>query len=418
LSTINIKIDYIKNIVGSVGQGAVRVSNSKSGLSSLRYNVDSDIRSRRNIGARLNSVCNACSELEDKLRRLEKFVNNSTDSYRNAELYLINKVINDSIDGKKPTDSHLKDVMEENTFDETASINGNNGGNKLGWEKAITTGLKGIGNALGLTSAFHILGPGKGINFRMFRHEGNVFIKIISGNIRNQSDFNKYRNLLKDYLGGTAKWKRDFVTDLANEGVPLYNNQTNKYYKSNSNKLRNSQFDNMGKYIDQLGQSKIKVASSTFKSTFKSNIQVWDDFTKWRGATTMTKVGKAAGILGTGLTAYSNFKENMYNQNTGEFDPTPENIKEFLVDTTVDIGTGAAAMATGAALGSLILPPVGTVVGAVAGMGINILINKPLPFGEPPKSLVEHTKDVANDVVNSIEEGVGMVVKSLGKIFF
>ena len=61
---------------------------------------------------------------------------------------------------------------------------------------------------------------------------------------------------------------------------------------------------------------------------------------------------------------------------------------DFTIDSAVDIGSGAA-------IGLAFLPPLGTVVGAVAGIGANLILNN-LEIGG--KSVVDHTKNIAKGI--------------------
>ena len=82
-------------------------------------------------------------------------------------------------------------------------------------------------------------------------------------------------------------------------------------------------------------------------------------------------------------------------------------------DFTVDLGTGAGAMAAGAAIGSAIFPGAGTVAGFVIGVVINVGINTKI--GEPPKSLVDQLKDGAKKLIkNPIGAGMNFLKKGLG----
>ena len=262
------------------------------------------------------------------------------------------------------------------------------------------------------------------LSFKMFKKDGKVFIKVRGKEISNLRDFEKYRKMLVENMGGRWKWSRDFVTNLVNDGVPLYKNFDEKFFKSNSNKFLNSQFDDLGGYITRLNQSSLKVAGNTFKNEMK----VWSSFTGWKEASTFTKFGKGAGILGLGLTVWDNATGNFRNANTGEWEYTGgKQIKKFAVDTTVDIGAGAAAMAAGAAAGSLFLPPAGTIVGAVVGATAFAAVN--WKFGDPPQSIVDHTKnlankavdkavDVASKAVDKIGDCIGGIGKKLDKVFW
>lgn len=79
-----------------------------------------------------------------------------------------------------------------------------------------------------------------------------------------------------------------------------------------------------------------------------------------------------------------------------------ENLKNFGLDAAVDVGMGAGATAAGAAIGSLFLPPLGTVVGAGAGIAINAAIT--IKFGGPPaESVVDHVKDFAKHPIKTTQ---------------
>lgn len=107
-----------------------------------------------------------------------------------------------------------------------------------------------------------------------------------------------------------------------------------------------------------------------------------------KGLNVLGKIGKFAGPLGAGLHITDNF-----NQHKG-------NPQKIIVGSAVDIGGSSLAAASGAAVGSLLLPPIGTVVGAAVGVGIGYAISK--KFGKPPKSVLDHTKDKVNKTINKI----------------
>ncbi|MED3656263.1 LXG domain-containing protein [Heyndrickxia sporothermodurans] len=253
------------------------------------------------------------------------------------------------------------------------------------------------------------------LHFKMFKHKGKIYIKIKGQELKNIRDYEKYRKLLVENLGGKWKWNRDLVTELVNGGIPLYDKIGNKLFRTNSNKFTNSQFEDLRNYVDRVDQSKLKVASKTFKDEMK----IWESFKGWKSASNLTKLGKGTGILGTGLTVYDDFVGNFYNDKTGKWEYTGgKQIKKFAVDTTIDLAAGAGAMAAGAAYGSALLPPAGTVVGAVAGALVFGVTNVKIPILEPPQSVVEVTKDIANKAVDKVWDCAKDVGKTLDKIFW
>ncbi|TCD54665.1 hypothetical protein EJ419_02185 [Alloscardovia theropitheci] len=109
------------------------------------------------------------------------------------------------------------------------------------------------------------------------------------------------------------------------------------------------------------------------KRGFKDGLNIASDFKGYKNASWLTKSGKALGAAGTVLSAVSNIKSDFIDDTKSS---TAEKTKNFVVDTAVDVGSGAAAGAIGAAAGSLILPPAGTIAGYAVGIGASILMNQ------------------------------------------
>ena len=175
-------------------------------------------------------------------------------------------------------------------------------------------------------------------------------------------------------------------------------------------KLENGHIYKNGKAFENLTKIKLgdyKQFSKTFKSEFKTGINITEDFKAWKGATKFSKLGKGLGALGTGLTVFDNASEDFKDGVNGE------SVKNFVVDTTVDVGSSAAATAAGAAFGSLILPPLGTVVGAGLGIAFNYGLNE-FKFGNPPKSAVEHIKNGAKAVTKKISDEAEKFANNIG----
>lgn len=126
----------------------------------------------------------------------------------------------------------------------------------------------------------------------------------------------------------------------------------------------------------------------------------WNDFKGWKKASKLGKVGKGLGVVSTVFTVRDNFSKNI-NLDDGL---QGREVLDFATDTAIDLGAGASAL--GFAVGSLIFPPLGIVVGALAGMAIGSLINNLKLGGPPKKSAVEYIKDKAKDATNWISEGI------------
>lgn len=115
--------------------------------------------------------------------------------------------------------------------------------------------------------------------------------------------------------------------------------------------------------------------------------------------------GKGLGVFGAAL----HVRENV-NQFRGDN-------QKVIVGSTVDIAAGSVSTAIGAAVGSTIIPPIDTVVGAAVGAGLSTLFHTKLPFGKPPKSPSEYTKDAVNGAVDGVKSGIDKMGKTLGQLF-
>ncbi|ADU31805.1 hypothetical protein [Evansella cellulosilytica] len=362
MSAIQIRVGLVNSTIPSLSNVVNQISDMKSGLSSLQYSLDNRIAARRNIRGRLNSVSQDLAKLESKMKMLEKFVGNSMQAYCRAD------------------DSANREFKEV----EKRSIS------LIGALTATHTMSKYVRPFL---NSDLFLRSKNGMNFFMHRVNGQVHLKLVGK--RNGHT----RAMLPGALGGTAKWGNGFWRKIdSKNGVLLYDKQ-HGYYKSNSNKFRNTDFDALSRSINNLGENKWSVATKTGFDTLKGQLKVWDDALNWKNSTTLSKGGKALGIFGTGFTVYQNASEHGIAS------------KEFVVDTAVDIGSAAGAAAIGAAAGSFFLPPVGTVVGAGAGLVVNAGLN--IGFGDPKRSIVDRTKSIANKAVDSAADWIGGAGESI-----
>ncbi|HFR3692922.1 TPA: hypothetical protein ACHVE4_002132, partial [Streptococcus suis] len=218
----------------------------------------------------------------------------------------------------------------------------------------------------------------------------------------------------KIYLNG-IEVTIDSVGRLRYGGRMIYKPSTNHKYNAGKAleelmggdfKLQNY-YDDVAKQVDDYGKL---VRDFGKNSKFLDGLKFWDDFKGWKDVGKLGKFSKGLGILSTGLTLYNNIEDNTKD---GKLD-----VVGTVSDFTVDLGTGAGAMATGAALGSFIAPPLGTVVGYGLGFAFNIAIN--VEFGNPPTSAVGHLKQFVKNPVGSfgkMSDSVGKAISGVGKWF-
>lgn len=268
--------------------------------------------------------------------------------------------------------------------------------------KKIANPLKLYNKAMSLTS-------NSGLMFYLSKSKGVIKLKNFELPMFSKSIDAIKKNLNID-LGDRFKWNRTTVNKLGGKGINLY--KTNGDLTKNGQKFVDADFKDLSDAISDWKLSKVSRGLKTAKTQFAKSLNILDDFkiSKYKDLKTAGKLGKGLGALGTVLTIGSNFHKNFYEN--GEFKPSWEGLEECALESTVDIVYGATATATGAFLGSFIVPPVGTVVGAAAGM----VISKGLytPWGEPPRSIVERTKGFVNDNVDKLQKLSGQAIEAIG----
>ena len=190
----------------------------------------------------------------------------------------------------------------------------------------------------------------------------------------------------------------------------LFKSSTNNLYRHGRNFRKASGIDleNYHYSGNLQGVARMKEMGKAGWSGFKESVNPLNDFKGWRE---VGKVGKAFKFLGAGLTIM-NLANNFFEDVDLSDGVSSKEARDFVIDSAVDIGSGAAAAGMGAAIGSAFLPPLGTVVGAVAGIAINYALNHvKLPF--VGKSVVDTIKDFGKGIGDSIGNSIGNVVSSM-----
>lgn len=165
------------------------------------------------------------------------------------------------------------------------------------------------------------------------------------------------RKKILDFLGG-KKITVDAKGRVKAGKTPLYNKDSGRLYVNGQkyNAATGTRIDYYQKYV----KAGLKGAGDGLVG----------DFTGWKGAWAsdwnVGKIakygGKAMGIAGVGLTVANNANTYFGDGVNDEYD-----VPDFAVDTGVDLAAIAASAGAGAVAGSFILPPAGTIVGAIAG---------------------------------------------------
>lgn len=206
----------------------------------------------------------------------------------------------------------------------------------------------------------------QGVRFNLNKIEDKYWIQL-GGSIIDKSMPNKWKNL-EAFLRQNIKdidWNKMDIKKLVNKGWRVDSDfWENIKYKELS--------DNISSYIDS--GSGIEIYNA--KRGFSQGLNILDDFkpSQYKGIDFWKRGGKILGAIGTMSNVYENTKENLFDRE-GNFSPSWDGLQDTITDTGVDILAGATSSAAGAAVGSLFLPPLGTAVGAVAGIAVNELLN-------------------------------------------
>ena len=366
----------------------------------VRSQLDWDILKESGISTRLNKVVHSIEDINLKILELSSFFEFTVDKFENAEKEIVkkaNNIMKDSAGILKI----LKLLIPKDIFKGLSEVDFTD----IDLSKASYY-------ALNFSSIIKKL-PNSKFSYKIINKDGKTFIQILT----KEDNYHRLQNLIREYIGPElANNKGRYLNNVKTKGIPIYNeNVKGGGFVKNRNYFRNTQFDDLKDYINRIDYSTSRKLLGGSASEFVSNIKFWEDVRGWKGATNYTKGGKTLGIVGNGLMIGNNLivagKEE-----TGTVDKT----RRFVVDSAIDVGSGAAAMAAGATMGSFIAPPLGTLVGAGAGVVINYAIN--VEYGKPPKSLVGHTKDFVNKkadaVVDTVADAAHAISKGLGKIFW
>ena len=189
----------------------------------------------------------------------------------------------------------------------------------------------------------------------------------------------------------------------------LFKSSTNNLYRHGRNFQNASgiDFENYHYSGNLKGIARFSEMGKAGWSGFKESVNPLNDFKGWREVGKFGKTFKLAGGILTAINIYNNFRKNV-DMSDGI---SAKEARDFTIDTAVDIGSGAAAAGLGAAIGSAFLPPLGTVVGAVAGIGFNYLFNS-VKSRETGKSVVDTIKDFGKNVGDDVGKRIGDYLSS------
>lgn len=159
-----------------------------------------------------------------------------------------------------------------------------------------------------------------------------------------------------------------------------------------------------------------KFVNSKLVNQFKNNAgfkQAFNQISEGsiNGPTKFSNTLKYVDKFGKVVTVVSNVPENIYNPMTGEWEwDNTEGYIDTAIDSAVEIGIDVGITTGAAALGQVLIPIplVGAAVGTIVGTIVSTAVST-IKFGEPPKTLVDHGKDIINDITDDIGNIVAKV---------
>ena len=396
--------DTVQLISLDINKSLSKLSTCQAQLSSTARSLESSVAARRNVSSRMHGAGRKLSILENKYRSLSVFLQQAATEYGKTEDYLNERA---GAVGQLNNTKSILDLL-------------NNSYVELLAESRYLVPLRNSALLLGasLFDSQKLLMAAPGLKFKLFKENGNSFIKVINGN--GNINYKTYRDLLTEFLGGTSKkWDRNLMEKISGKGLLLYGVKNIKNgnpiigFTNASSKFTTTAFEGLNEAVGNLSDSRWTAIKKSSYAALKDSLP-HQSFIDWKGASNLTKLGKGMGIVGSGLTVADNVYSNFYDSDTSSWKSfNYEDFKNTSVDTIVDVGAGIGAAVSGAAIGTALvpIPPIGTVVGAVAGAVIYAGLNVKIFGSNPPKSIVDVTKEGAKAAVNWAE-------KQLGKLFW
>lgn len=208
-----------------------------------------------------------------------------------------------------------------------------------------------------------------GYSFVVTRKNGkiNIALKDISWNGKHGPTGRvDARNLLKDVFG--IEGNKIDAHALINKGVDSR--------KFGDNLKKYDKLDDYVNGFNDAGRSTSTFVKSAVKKGLKQGaidgIPLYGSIKDFRGG---GKITGALGIAGDAFMIYDDLKTNLYNPETGKVEVTAAHVQRAATDIVVDAGISMGTTAICTAVGSAIVPPLGTVIGFGVGLGIDYLMN-------------------------------------------
>lgn len=245
-----------------------------------------------------------------------------------------------------------------------------------------------------------------GIWFSVRKVNGKYIVNVKGSSISgtNKMTWNELTHFLKQNVKN-VDWTKYDAKQLVRDGIDLSSAKGRKLFQDMGDTLAGQM--NMDEIIKSyLEHGRLQTGLRTFKDEFLKSLNPKEYFNFAEEASKLGKATKSLGIVGDALTVVSNVVDNV-DEAGGWSHISADTVQDIVTESAVDITTGAASAAAGAAIGSCFLPPVGTAVGAVAGIAID--------YGANNIKLIDVDGDGEKDsLVDGIKIGVDYICDGVG----
>lgn len=465
----------VSNVINASSKGTTaksKVAGAETGIGNTRCAIDGKILNRNNINNRLINVKNSVGQIENDIAEICAVINSGAMKYqttennvvRHASIVIGNYRVKENVantSGKKYSalfrELSIDDMIAKGVAAAGAVVNAATVQEKEPEEvekkKNIWDYIKsGIDVLDGISGIDDYLPSEELVLAGKMIGDGLIFKTVTDARGRINLQIENHKELTHAQMGDVLK---KYVTDskltdydirsMVNDGLPVY--KTNGNTTTAGKKIVNNINNNTDKLLDITGalnskktiSSRFAYAGNAFKTTFADemkevlnyksvkNVKDIVNFDNFGSLTKAEKIddilvkagktGEVLGFVGDVMTVGTEFYENNYNPETQSWEFTPQSVVSTVTDVAIDFATSAGATAAGAAIGSFIVPPVGTVVGAAAGLAIDALINWEVDInGDGEKnSVVGLVKDGVDAAVDVIGDGLNAVGDFFGK---
>lgn len=408
MGRISIDLDSVNEQNAILSRKLAEIENAITAMNSLRNRLSGDVLGRYGIREQISSIIQSIYAVETSITNIIQTTSAAATRYRDVD-YALYCLFMDITAFNEPSANALAfDHKPEEPFFlrllemyDSGSIPLNVLLDLMNNEDEMIQAIKLYNSGVKFTS--DILSDGK-----RYLYFDNI----------NQLTHAQVGDLLKDLIGGSENWSDYKIRNFMNRGVDIYS-ANGSGTRNLNNYFSNITYENLSKYVTNMSLPKGSQFVQEFTKNFKDGVVGDFNYSNW---STLSKTGKTLKVLGTAstvITIGSDFIENTYID--GEWQFTPKTIVNATTDATIDVASTAGAMAAGAAIGSFIVPPIGTVAGFAAGALIDFGINYEFADFDgdgQEDSLVDGAKILVDNAVDGIFDLADDVGGMIGDLFW